>query len=133
MTCLLMGSLLQILKVAARFFEILPENGDPLLLQIFFIQSTLGAFFAFIFLMMFASMIADIADEQELNNGLRQEGVFSGGITFSNKATSGLGAMGYGLPAAIGACLANKSQPMFALDGEGGLQLNIQEKMANME
>ena len=35
--------------------------------------------------------------------------------------------MGYGLPAAIGACLANKSQPMFALDGEGGLQLNIQE------
>ena len=93
MTCLLMGSLLQILKVAARFFEILPENGDPLLLQIFFIQSSLGAFFAFIFLMMFASMIADIADEQELNNGLRQEGVFSGGITFSNKATSGLGAI----------------------------------------
>ena len=24
--------------------------------------------------------------------------------------------MGYGLPAAIGACLANKSRPMFALD-----------------
>lgn len=93
MVCLLMGSLLQILKVAARFLEILPENGDPLLLQIFLVQSSLGAFFAFIFLMMFASMIADISDEQELANGLRQEGVFSGGITFSSKATSGFGAI----------------------------------------
>ena len=76
MTCLLMGSLLQILKVAARFFEILPENGDPLLLQIFFIQSSLGAFFAFIFLMMFASMIADISDEQELNKWFTSRGCF---------------------------------------------------------
>ena len=39
----------------------------------------MGAFCAFIFLMMFASMIADISDEQESANGLRQEGVFSGG------------------------------------------------------
>ena len=43
--------------------------------------------------MMFASMIADISDEQESANGLRQEGVFSGGITFSSKATSGFGAI----------------------------------------
>jgi acetolactate synthase-1/2/3 large subunit len=41
--------------------------------------------------------------------------------------TSGLGAMGYGLPAAIGACFANGRQPMVAIESDGSLQLNIQE------
>jgi len=41
--------------------------------------------------------------------------------------TSGLGAMGYGLPAAIGACFANHRQPMVAIESDGSLQLNIQE------
>ena len=90
-TCLLVGSILQIAKVAARFFEILPENGDPLLLQIFVIHGSIGAFFAFTFLIMFGSMMADIADEQERAKDLRQEGVFSGGITFSNKSTTAFG------------------------------------------
>jgi acetolactate synthase-1/2/3 large subunit len=41
--------------------------------------------------------------------------------------TSGLGAMGYGLPAAIGACLANGKKPMVAVESDGSLQLNLQE------
>lgn len=41
--------------------------------------------------------------------------------------TSGLGAMGYGLPAAIGACFANARKPMVAIESDGSLQLNIQE------
>ena len=41
--------------------------------------------------------------------------------------TSGLGAMGYGLPAAIGACFANNRKPMIAVESDGSLQLNIQE------
>ncbi len=41
--------------------------------------------------------------------------------------TSGLGAMGYGLPAAIGACFANDKKPMVALESDGSLQFNIQE------
>ena len=41
--------------------------------------------------------------------------------------TSGLGAMGYGLPSAIGSCFANKKKPMFLIEGDGSLQLNIQE------
>ena len=90
-TCLLMGSILQTAKVAARFFEILPENGDPLLLQIFIIHGSLGSFFAFTFFIVFGSMMADIADEQEDAKDLRQEGVFSGGITFSNKSTTAFG------------------------------------------
>ena len=35
--------------------------------------------------------------------------------------------MGYGLPAAIGACLANDSKPMVAVESDGSLQLNLQE------
>jgi len=41
--------------------------------------------------------------------------------------TSGLGAMGYGLPSAIGSCFANGRKPMIAIEGDGSLQLNIQE------
>lgn len=41
--------------------------------------------------------------------------------------TSGLGSMGYGLPAAIGACFANHCRPMIAVESDGSLQLNIQE------
>ena len=41
--------------------------------------------------------------------------------------TSGLGAMGYGLPSAIGSCFANGKKPMVVIEGDGSLQLNIQE------
>lgn len=41
--------------------------------------------------------------------------------------TSGLGAMGYGLPTAIGACFANGKKPMVAIESDGSLQLNLQE------
>lgn len=41
--------------------------------------------------------------------------------------TSGLGSMGYGLPAAIGACFANGCKPMVAIESDGSFQLNIQE------
>ncbi|HWU85585.1 MAG TPA: thiamine pyrophosphate-binding protein [Rhodocyclaceae bacterium] len=41
--------------------------------------------------------------------------------------TSGMGAMGYGLPAAIGACIANGRKPMVAVESDGSLQLNLQE------
>jgi len=41
--------------------------------------------------------------------------------------TAGLGSMGYGLPAAIGACFANGCKPMVAIESDGSLQLNIQE------
>jgi acetolactate synthase-1/2/3 large subunit len=64
------------------------------------------------------------------SSGLAVEFFFAG---FRNKAgqrtflTSGLGAMGYGLPAAIGACLGNNMQPMVAVESDGSLQLNLQE------
>jgi acetolactate synthase-1/2/3 large subunit len=41
--------------------------------------------------------------------------------------TSGLGSMGYGLPAAIGACLGSNSQPTVCVESDGSLMLNLQE------
>jgi acetolactate synthase-1/2/3 large subunit len=41
--------------------------------------------------------------------------------------TTALGAMGYGLPAAIGACLGSDSRETVLIDGDGGFQLNVQE------
>ena len=41
--------------------------------------------------------------------------------------TRGLGAMGFGLPASIGACLASERKRTISVEGDGGFQLNIQE------
>jgi len=40
---------------------------------------------------------------------------------------SGCAAMGYGLPAAIGACFAHDRKRVICLEGDGSIQLNIQE------
>jgi len=40
---------------------------------------------------------------------------------------SGCAAMGYGLPAAVGACFANEGGRVICLEGDGSIQLNIQE------
>lgn len=42
-------------------------------------------------------------------------------------SSGGLGTMGFGFPAAIGAKLANPDQEVFALVGDGSFQMNIQE------
>jgi acetolactate synthase-1/2/3 large subunit len=39
----------------------------------------------------------------------------------------GLGSMGFGLPASIGVCLASGKKRVVCIDGDGGIQLNIQE------
>ena len=41
--------------------------------------------------------------------------------------TAALGAMGFGLPGAIGACLGSGRRETVAVDGDGGIQFNIQE------
>jgi acetolactate synthase-1/2/3 large subunit len=64
------------------------------------------------------------------SSGLAVEFFYTG---FRNKEsqrvflTSGLGAMGYGLPAAIGACLAAGRRPMVLVESDGSLMLNLQE------
>jgi len=41
--------------------------------------------------------------------------------------SAGMGAMGYSLPAAIGASIAAKNKPVVVIVGDGSMQLNIQE------
>jgi acetolactate synthase-1/2/3 large subunit len=41
--------------------------------------------------------------------------------------SGGMGAMGFALPAAIGACYACPGRPVVAIAGDGGFQLNLQE------
>ncbi|WP_434632930.1 thiamine pyrophosphate-binding protein [Chromobacterium sp. CV08] len=82
----------------------------------------------------FVDALSDAAPENTListgSSGLAVEVFYT---AFRNKPgqrvflTSGLGSMGYGLPAAIGACLGNGSKPMIAVESDGSLQLNLQE------
>lgn len=52
---------------------------------------------------------------------------------FKNKSgqriflTSGLGAMGYGIPASIGASFASNKKPLYLIEGDGSFQMNIQD------
>jgi acetolactate synthase-1/2/3 large subunit len=46
--------------------------------------------------------------------------------------TTALGSMGYGLPAAIGACIGSERRETICVDGDGGIQMNIQE-LSTME
>lgn len=39
----------------------------------------------------------------------------------------GLSSMGYGLPAAIGACVANGAEPVVCIEGDGSIMMNLQE------
>ena len=40
--------------------------------------------------------------------------------------SGGLGTMGYGFPAAIGAKIGNPDKTVIAISGDGGMQMNIQ-------
>ena len=44
--------------------------------------------------------------------------------------SGGHGAMGYSLPASIGACIASSKEPTVCFSGDGGIQMNLQELMA---
>src|SRR5688572_27369411 len=50
--------------------------------------------------------------------------VKAGQRVFHNRGT---GAMGFGLPASIGACVASGKRRTICVDGDGGFQMNIQE------
>jgi acetolactate synthase-1/2/3 large subunit len=46
--------------------------------------------------------------------------------------SGGLGTMGFGLPAAIGAKIGNRDKQVVCISGDGGLQMNIQEMATSM-
>jgi len=82
----------------------------------------------------FVDCLSKLVPENQLvitgSSGLAVEVFYT---VFRNKTgqrmflTSGLGSMGYGLPAAIGSCLGANSQPTVCVESDGSLMLNLQE------
>ena len=79
------------LKVGLRFADLLPENGDPMLLVALVAQDTLIVVGVTVAMTIFPSMVADLVDEQELRTGERQEGVLSSVLGFVAKASGSIG------------------------------------------
>jgi acetolactate synthase-1/2/3 large subunit len=81
-----------------------------------------------------ADKLSDAIGEDQLvvtgSSGLAVEVFYT---AFRNKKgqrmflTSGLGSMGYGLPAAIGACIGAGGMPTVCVESDGSLMLNLQE------
>lgn len=70
-----------------------PENGSGWILPIFLAASTVGALAAPIIGASANSMLADVADEHELDTGIRREGVLYSVRAFSAKATAAFGTL----------------------------------------
>jgi acetolactate synthase-1/2/3 large subunit len=82
----------------------------------------------------FVDRLSNLVPENQLvitgSSGLAVEVFYT---VFRNKLgqrmflTSGLGSMGYGLPAAIGACIGAARCPTVCVESDGSLMLNLQE------
>lgn len=91
LTCSILALIDGVTLVNLRFFNVLPNNGEPLLLVILISMYGFGAFIAVVQGVISASMVADILDDHELQTGYRQEGMFNAALSFSGKAISGVG------------------------------------------
>ena len=69
-----------------------------------------------------AGFIVDVGQHQMWSAQSLELGPFQRFLT-----TGGMGAMGFALPASIGAAMANPGSPVVMVAGDGGFQLNIQE------
>ena len=90
-------SVCQILPVTLRLIDLFPQNGTTTLFVVLVVIKFFQGIGAVQALVSFSSMVADIADEHELKTGKRQEGIFFGAFSFSNKSESGLGTLGAGI------------------------------------
>ena len=81
------------LPVTLRLFGVLPDNGDPFVFWFVFITGMVDVGLIICFQILFASMIADLVEESELQTGRRNEGVFYASVTFIRKCVQGLGLM----------------------------------------
>ncbi len=83
--------------VVLRLFGLMPANGDPVLFPLLAVVNTLDVALIIALQAILASMVADLVEASELRTGRRSEGVFFSAVTFTRKATQGLGAFAAGL------------------------------------
>jgi Na+/melibiose symporter-like transporter len=77
----------------AKLAGVFPAEHGPGYMPLLALCTALATFSAIAGLVVSGSMLADITDEHELETGRRQEGVFFGALSFSVKASSGLGTL----------------------------------------
>ena len=81
------------IAIVLRLMDLLPPNGDPIILPLVMGISFLGAVTVPVVLISINSMFADISDEMELETGERQEGIIYSARAFAGKAAGALGTM----------------------------------------
>ena len=84
------GALTDTVPVLMKLFDAMPRDSATLV-PILIGLSSLGSFFGVQASITVASMMGDVADEHELKHGTRQEGVYFGSYSFSQKCTGALG------------------------------------------
>ena len=84
------GALTDTVPVLMKLFDAMPHD-SAMLVPILIGLSSLGSFFGVQASITVASMMGDVADEHELKHGTRQEGVYFGSYSFSQKCTGALG------------------------------------------
>jgi Na+/melibiose symporter-like transporter len=85
------------LLIFLRLLGVMPPNGDPVLLPLILVHATVLVATVVAIGICVASMIADVVDENELDTGLRQEGMFTSAIAFAAKSASGIGGFAAGV------------------------------------
>lgn len=81
----------QIVPVLLALAGLFPQAGSTTLVWTLFVIRFLQGAGVVQALVSFGSMMADVADEHELQTGKRQEGIFFGAVAFSGKGASGIG------------------------------------------
>lgn len=77
--------------IALRLLGILPPNGSPLLFGLLFFERSVSAILGIATLILFASMIADVVEDNAVRTGRRSEGLFYAGMSFIAKVLQGAG------------------------------------------
>jgi len=77
--------------IVLRLLGLLPDNGSPLIFWVVFLTTMFDTALIIGFEILNYSMMADLVERSELKTGRRSEGIFASAITFTQKATNGIG------------------------------------------
>ena len=84
---------LQVMPVGLRLLDWFPQNGDPALLPDYMAIRFVHGIGSVMANVGFGAALADIADENELRSGRRQEGIFFSTSSFSLNFATGIGGL----------------------------------------
>ena len=79
------------LPIFLRLIGVLPDNGSPVIFWVVFLNTVFDTGLIIAFEVLNYSMMADLVEQSELKTRRRSEGVFASAITFTQKATNGIG------------------------------------------